>query len=427
MNHIDGGFLQWGSPNLEDPVSLYIHTSFRAIFVSFSYRLNAFGFLASKELLTESQEADTNTRPQTTGNLGFWDQRLALEFVGSEIATYGGNPANITVAGLSAGAYSTFHQLAYSFSLPQDRALIRRVLMWSNGCGLQPKSIAEVQIHFDTLIEVLGIPKNLSGKEKLVRLRSTPWQQLAQAVDKVPVNAFRAVTDGAFVRRSLFAELHSGAFAQKLRERGIKVMAGDVKDEFNSYRVVSPPTSYQGLIQRLAVEYPEESSERLARLYCPHGQLPVGYKSWQDIFGRIYADTQVHVTQRGFISSLEPISPSKQLFRYRIERRAKCLDQIMSPEMGVAHGSDFCFWFWGHCFNMKADLTKEEAKLARALLEPLASYVGGEDEIEWGTQVVNGARKIGQYSDTVETARDPLWEPSLKIWRALHGFGEAKL
>ena len=404
-----------------------MNTSFRAVFVSFTYRLNAFGFLASKELVEESQEASFKTAPQTVGNLGFWDQRLALEFVDSEIAKYGGNPANITVAGLSAGAYSTFHQLAYSLSLPADRALIRRVLMWSNGCGLQPKSIAEVQTHFDALIAASGIPKTLSGIEKLARLRATPWQQIVKAVDQVPMNAFRAVTDGIFVRRSLFAELHSGAFAQKMRDRGIKIMAGDVRDEFNSYRVCNPPTSYYGLIQRLAVEYPEASSERLARLYCPQGQLPTGYESWQDIFGRIYADVQVHVTQRGFLSSLEPITAGKQSFRYRIERRAKCLDETMPPEMGVAHGSDFCFWYWGHCFNMKADLTEQEAKLAKGLLEPLARYVNGEEEIGWETHSVNEVRKIGEHGDTVQIAQDPLWEPSLKMWKALHGFREAKL
>jgi carboxylesterase type B len=414
--YIHGGFLQWGSPNEEDPVSLYLHTNYPAIFVSFTYRLTAFGFLASKELVAEG----------STGNNGFWDQRLALEFVANEISSYGGDPKNITVGGLSAGAYSTFHQLAYSLSLPADRAHIRRVVMWSNGCGLQPKPISEVQSHFDALCTALNIPMSLTGKEKIARLRATPWKELAQATDRIPINAFRAVTDGHFVRRSLFAEIHSGLFAQKLKERGIQILAGDVKDEFNSYRKVQPPTSYDSLIKRLAVEYPENASERLARIYCPNKQLPPGYTTWQDIFGRIYADIQVHVTQRGLISSLVPILPADQILRYRIEKRAKCIDKVMPPGMGVCHGSDFAFWFWGHCFGIRSDLNSHEARLARGLLEPLGKYIRDEDA-GWGTETTDELRRIDEVGKRVEVTKDPLWNDSLKVWNQLHGVLKSRL
>lgn len=40
-----------------------------------AYRLNLFGFLACKELIEEGGEGALN--------LGFWDQRLALEYVRS--------------------------------------------------------------------------------------------------------------------------------------------------------------------------------------------------------------------------------------------------------------------------------------------------------------------------------------------------------
>lgn len=56
-----------------------------------SYRLNIFGFPGS---------------PNTTQNLGLLDQRLAIEWVRTNIALFGGDPSRITLFGQSAGGAS---------------------------------------------------------------------------------------------------------------------------------------------------------------------------------------------------------------------------------------------------------------------------------------------------------------------------------
>ena len=63
-----------------------------------AYRLNVFGFLASREL-----EEESSRNGQPFGNYGFWDQRLALEWTYKNISYFGGDASNITVAGYSAG------------------------------------------------------------------------------------------------------------------------------------------------------------------------------------------------------------------------------------------------------------------------------------------------------------------------------------
>lgn len=61
-----------------------------------SYRLGAFGFLTSEELRRAGYKA----------NNGFRDQRVGIEWVRRHIRDFGGDPDNITLAGMSAGGGS---------------------------------------------------------------------------------------------------------------------------------------------------------------------------------------------------------------------------------------------------------------------------------------------------------------------------------
>ena len=70
----------------------------QAIVVTPAYRLGVFGFLYGSEL-----ERDAESANETTGNHGFWDQRLALEWTRDMAGSLGGNSSNLTIAGYSAG------------------------------------------------------------------------------------------------------------------------------------------------------------------------------------------------------------------------------------------------------------------------------------------------------------------------------------
>ena len=108
----------WRPADLQDkaPVLVYIHggslkngqTWYRdfsgeglardgIIVVNFAYRLGVFGFFANDELAKESEH-------HTTGNYGLLDMVEALQWVKENIACFGGDPENITIAGESAGS-----------------------------------------------------------------------------------------------------------------------------------------------------------------------------------------------------------------------------------------------------------------------------------------------------------------------------------
>lgn len=69
------------------------------IVVTFNYRLGIFGYLASDSLRARDAEG-------STGNYGTQDQRLAMEWVSRNIASFGGDPSTVLIVGQSAGANS---------------------------------------------------------------------------------------------------------------------------------------------------------------------------------------------------------------------------------------------------------------------------------------------------------------------------------
>ena len=69
------------------------------VLVSINYRLGIFGFFAHPDLNQESWS-------HTSGNYGLLDQIAALKWVRKNIGEFGGDPENVTIFGVSAGASS---------------------------------------------------------------------------------------------------------------------------------------------------------------------------------------------------------------------------------------------------------------------------------------------------------------------------------
>jgi len=68
--------------------------------VSINYRLSAYGFLGGQQALAAGAT-----------NIGFRDQRLALQWVHENIGAFGGDPGKVTIFGESSGAESVAAQV----------------------------------------------------------------------------------------------------------------------------------------------------------------------------------------------------------------------------------------------------------------------------------------------------------------------------
>lgn len=92
------------------------------IVVTIAYRLGPLGYLAHPELTQESPH-------HTSGNYGLMDQIAALEWIHRNIAAFGGNPGNVTIAGQSAGSMSVSELMAS----PRAKGLFHRAIGESGG------------------------------------------------------------------------------------------------------------------------------------------------------------------------------------------------------------------------------------------------------------------------------------------------------
>ena len=101
---IHTGAFMAASPNIADsnPRSLVELTG--AIVVAANYRIGPLGFMGHPALTAEDPAY------HSSGNYGFLDQRAAMAWVRGNIAAFGGDPDNVTIAGQSAGGHSvSFH------------------------------------------------------------------------------------------------------------------------------------------------------------------------------------------------------------------------------------------------------------------------------------------------------------------------------
>jgi para-nitrobenzyl esterase len=188
---IHGGGLRSGAGRDYDPTKLAANG---IVVVTVNYRLGALGFLAHPAL------ASSPGGP--TGNYGLMDQQAALRWVGSNIARFGGDPDNVTIAGESAGGLSVLAQLVSRGA----RGLFQRAIVQSGSFALTQQSLASAEAAGEAFASSAGCPDQTAAC-----LRHLP---VADIVDNFTTDAIPGVVDGKVLTESVGTALAAGRFAR---------------------------------------------------------------------------------------------------------------------------------------------------------------------------------------------------------------------
>ena len=218
---IHGGALWWGSSR--EPLYDGARLAQRGVVVvSINYRLGVLGWLAHPELSRESPHG-------VSGNYGLLDQVEALRWVQRNIGAFGGDAANVTIAGESAGALS----VAFLMASPEARGLFAKAIAQS------AYTISVPELKQDRH----GMPSAEAGGAKLAAALKAGDVAALRAMDALALSeAARAAgffpmgtVDGRVLPRQLVEVFDKGEQAR------VPVLAGFNSGEIRSLRVLAPP------------------------------------------------------------------------------------------------------------------------------------------------------------------------------------------
>ena len=246
MVWIHGGGFEMGSGSSP----LYDGTSFArdgVVLVTLNYRLGAFGFLELGGLDPELAGS---------GNCGLLDQVAALEWVRDNIASFGGDPDQVTIFGESAGAMS----VASLMAMPSASGLFHRAIAQSGAaqaCRTPAQANADTREFLDKLgPDTLGLDTDddAGATDVVAALRAAEPAALlaahsAMAAERVadpegviertgsPMSflAFRPVADGTTVPADPLARIAEGSAA------GVDLLIGSNSEEWKLFALAAPP------------------------------------------------------------------------------------------------------------------------------------------------------------------------------------------
>jgi para-nitrobenzyl esterase len=296
------------------------------VLVSINYRLGALGFMNLNEI--------TGGKIPATGNEGLLDQIAALQWVHDNIAAFGGDPANVTAFGFSAGAMSIGDLLA----MPSARGTFHKAIHHSGAANVVGPLEGAVKTA-DGFVKVLG----LNGRD-VAGLRSLSTDKILWAQQELGnkfreaehrITPYMPVVDGRIIPDWPIITIKGGS------AKNIPVLAGTALEEWKLMAAGEPGLTKideDGLARRLVGLAPPEHLPRLIEAYR-NALKKRGNNNPYEILTAIQTDVFWRMPT---IQVVEAQRDNQQL-AYNFLFTLK--SPLMNGFFGACHGMDFNFVF----------------------------------------------------------------------------------
>jgi len=337
MVWIHGGGYTTGSGSQLIYNGRHLATRGDVVVVTINYRLGALGFLYLNELIDQDLGISANN--------GLLDQIEALRWIRDNIASFGGDPDDITLFGESAGGWSVASLLA----CPAARGLFRRAILQSGGADqvLTRTEATEIARKF---LEYAGI--NPEQPEKLWQL--TP-EQIIRAQGKLTRLSFNRgaysqpvlqsgmvlmpVVDGTILPQTPLSAIQQGA------ARDIPLMVGCTRDEWKLFLNLPGTEALfaesnvreiqkSDLIERIEKSVPG-MGERAANLYEKLLQQSGRDYTLADIFSAFQSDLMFRIPTLRIAEAQAEHNTNTYVFQFNWDKGG----------LGACHASDIPFVF----------------------------------------------------------------------------------
>ncbi len=260
--YIHGGSLQTGQPWFADYSGEGLARE-GIVVVNMAYRLGVFGFFADAELAAESPNG-------STGNYGLLDQIEALRWVQANIAAFGGDPGNVTVAGESAGS-ACVTALCTS---PLAKGLFRRVTAESSTVTA-PEPAHSFRLMDEALAAGAATKKRFSASS-VSDLRKVPAEKIVSEL-----NSHHHMTVDGYA----LTETPYESYAKGIHNEEAQFMGFNSKESAPFILFQSVTTeNYPKMIRSV---FPEELAKRVLALY-PYATNAEARKAWAEVFSALF-------------------------------------------------------------------------------------------------------------------------------------------
>ena len=317
------------------------------VVVAPNYRLSVFGFLAHPELTAESSG-------RGSGNYGMLDQVAALEWVRDNIAAFGGDPANVTINGESAGSMSVSALMAS----PLSKNLVHKAIGQSGAFFSSPTDDMSLKPLEDKEQDGLLFAASV-GADSLSELRALPAQKLLDTVMQAGGWGYSPGLDNHFLPRDVASIYAAGDQADipllagwTSSELGMSIVFNPEKPTVSTFKAQLKKQFSDAYEQALAV-YPAPDDEQVLQTAADlASDLFISYATWKWIeTHRNTADAPV--------------------YRYRFDR---VLPDDPASRFGALHASDIEYAF-NTLTTKEAAWQVEDFRVAEVMATALANFV----------------------------------------------------